>query len=87
MKKPILYYKPTCPWCVEALDYFDKKGFRPELRDVSANGEHYDELRKLSGQGYVPTLVYGDFVVADFSVDEFIGALEEAPEIRGELGL
>ncbi len=40
-----------------------------------------------SDQGNVPTFVYGDFVVSDFSVDELLDELAERPDIRLRLGL
>jgi len=34
-----------------------------------------------------PTFQYGDFVVADFSVDEFLAEIAEFPELQAELGI
>ena len=41
---------------------------------------------EISGQTMTPTLEYGEFVVADFSVQELLDELEQVPEIKKELG-
>lgn len=41
----------------------------------------------LSGQTKTPTFEFEDFVVADFSVDEFLAELNEFPEVRQKLGI
>jgi len=45
------------------------------------------ELVAVSGQTKTPTLKHGDFVVADFDIDEFETALEGNPEAKAKLGL
>ena len=45
------------------------------------------ELEEISGQSKTPTLKNGDFVVADFDIDEFKQALRENPEEAKKLGL
>ena len=45
------------------------------------------ELEEVSGQTKTPTLKNGNFVVADFDVDEFKQALQENPEEAKKLGL
>jgi hypothetical protein len=41
----------------------------------------------LTGQSKCPSFRYKDFVVADFSVDEFKAKAAKRPDICGELGL
>jgi glutaredoxin len=88
MKKetPILYIKPGCPWCREASSFFSQHGVEVEIRDVSASRQSMSRMVEISGQGLTPTFEYGEFVVADFSVDEFLDALEQVPEIKQQLG-
>ena len=45
------------------------------------------ELEAISGQTKTPTLKNGDFVVADFDVDEFKQALLENPAEAEKLGI
>lgn len=85
--KPILYIKPGCPWCREARGYFQLHGVDVDVRDVSRSRGNMQRMIEVSGQTLTPTFEYGDFVVADFSVDEFIDQIAEAPEVRRDLGL
>ena len=87
MPKPILYVKSGCPWCVDALDYFNSKGLDLEIVDLRADPRRMDELVATSGQTKTPTLRHGDFLVADFDLDEFEAALQQSPEAKAELGL
>jgi glutaredoxin 3 len=87
MSKPFLYIKQGCPWCADALEYFSGVGLELELIDVRANPSRMAELEKVSGQTKTPTLKNGDFVVADFDVDEFKDALRANPVEAEKLGL
>ena len=84
---PILYVKSGCPWCREALSFFNGQGVEIDVRDVSTNPKDMDAMVNISGQTKAPTFEYEDFVVADFSVDEFLAELNDFPEVRHNLGL
>ncbi len=84
---PILYIKNGCPWCEEALAYFVKHGVALNVKDVRVDGQAMEHLVSASGQTRTPTLHWGDFVVADFSVGEFEDALEKTPGMREKLGM
>jgi hypothetical protein len=43
-------------------------------------------MLEISGQSLTPTFEFGEFIVADFSVQEFIDAVEQVPEIKQQLG-
>ncbi len=83
---PILYIKPGCPWCREALTFFNQHGVSVDVRDVTSSRRDMDRMVEISGQTKTPTFEFGEFVVADFDVDEFMAELDEVPEIRAELG-
>ncbi len=85
--KPVLYIKPGCPWCRSARSYFEQHGVELDIRDVTVNGKDMDRMVEISGQTLTPTFEYGEFIVADFSVDEFKQDLEEFPEVMRELGI
>lgn len=85
-KRPILYIKPGCPWCREAVAYLQRHGVDYDVRDVTRSSADYHRMIEVSGQTLTPTLEFGEFIVADFSVDELIDALNEAPEARLDLG-
>jgi glutaredoxin len=84
---PTLYIKRGCPWCREAAAFFSTHGVEIELRDVNKNYADMQRLVEVSGQSQTPTFEFGDFVVADFNVDEFLAELDERPDIRLALGL
>jgi glutaredoxin len=81
-----LYIKSGCPWCSEALSFFSRHGVEVDVRDVSSSPKQMQRMIELSGQSLTPTFEYGEFMVADFSVAEFIDELNQVPEIRKELG-
>ncbi len=85
--RPVLYIKSGCPWCAEALDYFEREKLALDVRNVLSDEDARKRMQEISGQSLTPTFEYGDFVVADFSVDEFRAALDKRPDIRQELGL
>lgn len=83
---PILYIKRGCPWCREAMTFFSQRGVEVEVRDVLASRSSMQRMVEISGQSLTPTFEYGDFVVADFSVSEFLDQLEQVPEVKSRLG-
>lgn len=85
--KPILYVKTGCPWCVKALEFFNGHGVDLDIRDVNRSPEAMKRMVEISDQTKCPTFEYGAFVVADFSVDEFLDALNHEPEMRRKLGI
>ena len=85
MSKPTLYVKQGCPWCVDALAYFNAKGLDLEVIDVRAEPKRMNELIEISGQSMTPTFKHGDFVVADFDLEEFEAALEQNPKAKNNL--
>lgn len=65
-----LYVKTWCPWCVAAKEYLDGHGFHYQQIDVLSDRAAYDEMIRLSGQTYTPTLVAHGHVLADFGPEE-----------------
>ena len=87
MSKPKLYVKEGCPWCIDALAYFKTKSMELEIIDVRNDPSRMPELIEISGQSKTPTLQNGDFIVADFDIDEFEEAMSKNPEEAQKLGL
>ena len=85
MSKPTLYVKQGCPWCIDALDYFNAKGIDLEVIDVRTEPNRMKELVEVSGQSMTPTFKDGDFLVADFDLEEFEAALEKNPKAKNNL--
>jgi glutaredoxin len=55
----------------------DQGHYQYELVDVESSRTLYDEMIKLSGQRYTPTLVAGDLVLPDFGPDELAAFLQK----------
>ena len=72
-KALILYVKAGCPWCWMARDYLQNRGYQYALIDVSRDRAAFEELKRISGQTFAPTLVWDDLVLSDFG----LGDLEE----------
>jgi glutaredoxin len=72
-----LYVKNWCSWCISAKHYLNNRGYRYEEVDVCADPAAYEEMIRLSGQRYTPTLVAGGRVLADFGSDELEVFLKE----------
>ncbi len=85
--RPILYVKAGCPWCQAAQVFFDQHGVDVDVRDVNRDRSAMNRMVEVSGQTLTPTFEFGDFVVADFDMDEFTAELNEFPEIRLQLGI
>jgi len=54
---------------------------------MSTGLQQVEDLIEVSGQAQTPTFEYGDFIVSDFSVDEFLDELQERPDIQMRLGI
>ncbi|MCC5787999.1 MAG: glutaredoxin family protein [Opitutales bacterium] len=85
--KPILYIKSGCPWCREAENFLHSKGVSYEVKDVLIDPAAARRMQQLTGQTLTPSFEYRDFVVADFSVEEFVSALRKNPKVAQELNL
>ena len=75
--KMILYVKRFCPWCVEAMEYLDRRGYSYDLRDVLADPEAYTRMREISRQSLTPTMEVDGKVLADFDTGQLSEFLEE----------
>jgi glutaredoxin 3 len=65
-----LYSRAWCSWCMDAKEYLTERGFEFTEIDVGKDREAYDDMRELSDQTYVPTLVAGDQVLANFDTEQ-----------------
>jgi glutaredoxin len=51
-----VYIKPWCPWCVDALVWLDKRGYKYRSVDVLTDAAAYSHMQKISGQSLTPTM-------------------------------
>jgi glutaredoxin 3 len=73
----ILYVKPGCSWCRMAEHYLDERGYKYKRVSVRQDRGAFDEMKRISGQTYTPTLVVGDRILPDFGPDELEEFLKE----------
>lgn len=70
-----LYSREWCSWCIDAKDYLSERGFAFTEIDVGQDRQAYEEMKEISEQTYVPTLVLNDEdgeekVLANFDTDQ-----------------
>ena len=82
MKGVKLYTRAFCGWCIEAKEYLRARGIRFEEIDVGSNPEAAEEMRRLSDQHYVPTLIVDGRVLTDFDVNQLERFLATLPDDR-----
>jgi glutaredoxin 3 len=66
----MLYTRKWCGWCVDAKEYLKSHGIPFEEIDVGRDPAADEEMRRLSGQGYVPTVVIDGHVLANFDTGQ-----------------
>ena len=74
---PILYVKTGCPWCIDAVNFFQQHGIAYREANVTENASARDEMLRKSGQSKAPTLDWHGAILADFGVDELGPFLRE----------
>lgn len=76
----IVYVKPGCFWCTDAIAWLKSHRIAHTETDVFADRAAFDRMRQISGQTKAPTLEMPDGeVLADFDVaqlERFLKARE-----------
>ena len=57
MPELVLYYFPSCPFCVVVLDCLDRLGLKIPMRDILTEEGARDDLMDIGGKTQVPCLV------------------------------
>jgi len=74
----IVYVKPGCFWCTDAVRWLRARGIDHQAVDVFADRTAFDRMREISGQTKAPTLEMPDgAVLADFDVAQLERFLED----------
>lgn len=60
-----LYVLRSCPYCIRVLRWLEERDLPVQIVDVPFAHSQRVDLRAVSGQTYVPTLVDGETVIAD----------------------
>lgn len=72
-----LFSREWCSWCIDAKEYLTARGYDFSEINVGQDRAAYEEMKELSNQTYVPTLVAGDEVLANFDTDQLEKFLRE----------
>jgi len=72
-----LFSREWCSWCIDAKDYLTDRGYKFTEIDVGQDRSAFQEMRELSDQTYVPTLIAGDEVLANFDTHQLEKFLRE----------
>ena len=70
MRQVKLYTRGLCGWCLDAKEYLKARGIPFEEIDVGQNSKAYEEMKQISSQHYVPTIVVDGHVLANFDTDQ-----------------
>lgn len=55
-RKLVLYYRPTCPFCIRVLDFIEHNGLHVDMCDISDDPEAAATLVQIGGKRQVPCL-------------------------------
>ncbi len=72
-----IYIKTWCPWCEEALETLDALGCEYTSHDVETEPGAAQQVRLISDQTRVPTMLAEDHVLADFGPEEIAPFLQK----------
>ena len=72
-----LFSREWCSWCIDAKHYLARCGYQFTEIDVGLDRKAYEEMKALSEQTYVPTLVAGNEVLANFDTYQLEKFLHE----------
>lgn len=65
-----LYSREWCSWCIDAKEFLTERGYGFTEIDVGQDRQAYRRMVELSDQTYVPTLVSGEEVLANFDTNQ-----------------
>ncbi|MFM8765961.1 MAG: glutaredoxin family protein [Spartobacteria bacterium] len=67
----VVYVKPGCFWCTDALAWLEARGIEHKAVDVFSDRGAFSRMKEISGQSKAPTLEMPDGeVLADFDVGQ-----------------
>ena len=79
MRQVKLFTRSLCGWCIDAKQYLKAHDIPFEEIDVGQNPDAYEEMKRLSGQRYVPTILVDGHVLANFDtaqLEKFLASLK-----------
>lgn len=70
-----LYVTSWCPYCKQAIDYFQSKGIAVTIYDIEKDKEAAKRKQRLAGQGGVPFAVINGVAVHGYAPERYAQAL------------
>ncbi|HUK82102.1 MAG TPA: glutaredoxin domain-containing protein [Verrucomicrobiae bacterium] len=70
MKQITLYTRDWCGWCLDAKEYLEQRGIPFVEVNVGRDAVANEEMQRLSGQRFVPTIILDGHVLANFDVGQ-----------------
>lgn len=74
---PILYVKPGCPWCEEAIEFLSEHGIGYREVDVTRDPAAFEEMQRKTGQAKAPSLDWHGKIISDFGLEELKPFLQQ----------
>ncbi len=57
LENHVLYWRPTCPFCMRVVDYLNEHDIECAMRNVLEDAAAYDDLVAVGGKRQIPCLV------------------------------
>ena len=67
MPKVTIYSKDPCPYCVNAKRFFDNRGVKYEVIDLTAKPAEMQAIKDKTGWRTVPIIFIGDKMVGGYT--------------------
>jgi len=71
-----IYITPTCPYCLQAKNYFESKNIDYQEIDIAKNQKAAEEMIKISGQMGVPVIQIDNHIILGFDEEKIKAILE-----------
>jgi len=79
----VVYTRPLCSWCIEVKDLLREYNLGFTEKDVSKSETHLHEMRRKTGQNFVPCLEIDGYILADVGGQEVKDFLLDKGYLRG----
>lgn len=75
---PVVLWRPHCPFCRILFSAIDRRGLEVETRDIWSDPEARALLNERIGCETVPSVLVGDQLLVNPSIDEVVEAMASA---------
>ena len=75
---PVVLWRPHCPFCSMLFRDIERAGFEVETRNIWADDAARALLNERIGSETVPSVLVGDELLVNPSIDELVAAIADA---------